>query len=277
MKLFKKTHLILGVLAALVAFPVAGNAASNCSVAVMNRLLPYKVSSGTDNNVNQAIGDLVSGYYSALSQATGSAAGSSSDPRVQGLLAAASAGQAGFAAIASKLPALIGAIDEARGDADDLYMSLSTVRGKEGSFFPEPGKYTDAYNEGLVAPLQGVKGRVVPYIFGIDPNQDRVAVNLFDHDVTSRDDILGQAIFFRNQAGQGPKTAIAMTAAHGGVIYLIDYEVVPIACQPAWDIMLKPFYQGAALNKVESATIITSLTYSALKSATELKAKGIFF
>ncbi len=277
MKLFRKATLAISLLAALVVFPAASYAASNCSVVVMNRLLPYKVSSGTDNDVNQAIAGLVSGYYSALSQATGSAAGSSSDPRVQGLLAAASAGQAGFAAIASQLPALIGAIDEARGDADDLYMSLSTVRGKEGSFFPEPGKYTDAYNEGLVAPLQGVKGRVVPYIFGVDPNQDRVAANLFDHDTTSRDDILGQAIFFRSTAGQGPKTAIAMTAAHGGVIYLIDYEVLPIACQPAWDIMLKPMYQVADLSKVENATIITSLTYSALKSSPELKAKGIYF
>lgn len=261
---------------AILAVATASSAAANCSVVVMDRILPYKVSSGTDNDVNQAIFGMVSDYYEALSEASTNAAGATDNPKAKAILTAAGAGTGGLAAIAAKLPELIGAIDSSRDDADDLYMSLSPVRGKEGAFFPDVDSWTDAFTPGLQAPLNGIPGRVVPYIFGVDPSMDRIEVNLFDHD-TVRDDSLGQAIFFKNQAGKGKQATLAMTEQHGGVVYIIEYEVVPFACPAGSDMLLKATYQGMNVTIRDAMIAVYATTRGFLNNVPELQEMGISF
>ena len=262
---------------ALLAVAAASSAAANCSVVVMDRILPYKVSSGTDNDVNQAIFGMVSDYYAALSEASTNAASATDNPKAKAILTAAGAGAGGFSAIAAKLPGLIGSIDSSRDDADDLYMSLSPVRGQEGAFFPEIDDWTSAFTPGLQASLNGITGRVVPYIFGIDPRMDRIEVNLFDHDNLSRDDTLGQAVFFKNQAGTGKTSTVAMTEKHGGVVYIIQYEVVPFTCPAGAEIMLKPIYQTMNVTNRDTMPLIYGMTRGFLNNVPTLQAMGISF
>lgn len=265
------------LVAASLILPQA-SAAQQCSVVVMNALLPYMVSSGTDNDVNESILGIASAYYAAVGDGVSEAGSKSKDPRLQALLVAGGASAKGTSAVAEKLPALIWAIDEARDDADDLYMSLSTERGHEAAFFPSFGEYTDRFSPGVPARLEGVNCRVVPYIFGVDPRRDRVSVTLFDHDGSSRDDILGNFVFNTSDAGKGELATMSISEKHGGVVYVVHYEVVPVTCDPAVQIMLAPIYQGTGFSSLDTARISTTMSIAMLDLfKDELAKKGIRF
>lgn len=252
--------------------------AQQCSVVVMHELLPYMVSSGTDNDVNRALAGLGSDYYAAVSDGLSDASGKVKDPKLQGLLAAGSASSKGTSALIARLPDVIGAIDESRDDADDLYMSLSTERGHEAAFFPSFGEYTDRFSPGVPAGLEGVKGRVVPYIFGVDPRRDSISVTLFDHDNTSRDDIIGNFVFSKNDTGKGKMAALSISEKHGGVIYAVQYEVVEVTCNPVVTAILKPQYQSIGFSTLDSARIATSMSAGMLDMfKNELARKNIRF
>lgn len=265
-------------LAAAVALPQAGSAAQQCSVVVMHELLPYMVSSGTDNSVNQALAGLGSDYYAAVSDGLSEAGSKAKDPKLQGLLLVGSASSKGTSAMIARLPELIGAIDEARDDADDLYMSLSTERGHEAAFFPSFGEYTSRFSPGVPAGLEGVKGRVVPYIFGVDPRRDSISVTLFDHDNGSRDDIIDNFVFSKNDAGKGKMTGLSISEKHGGVVYAVQYEVVPVTCNPVVEAILEPLYQGTGFSTLDAARITTSMSVGMLDIfKDELASKNIRF
>lgn len=274
---FRNTLTGAALAAATLTLPHVASA-QECSVVVMNELLPYMVSSGTDNDVNESILGIVSAYYSAVGDGMSEAGANATDPRMQALLTAGSASAKGTSAVADKLPALIGAVDEARDDADDLYMSLSTERGHEAAFFPAFGQYTDRFSPGVPAGLEGVTGRVVPYIFGVDPRRDRISVTLFDHDSSSRDDILGNFVFNKKDAGKGELTTMSISEKHGGVVYIVHYEVVPVTCNPAVTMILQPIYQGVGFSSLDSAVSSTVMSISHLSFfSDELAAMGIRF
>lgn len=262
----------------MTALPQISSAGQGCSVVVMNEILPYMVSSGTDNDVNAALFGMASDYYSAIGDGASDAGQSAGATKAGLLLQAAGAGSKGLSAVMNKLPAVIGAIDESRDDADDLYMSLSTERGHEAAFFPVFGDYTDRFSPGVSVGLEGVSGRVVPYIFGVDPNRDSISVTLFDHDSSSRDDIIGSFVFSKNDAGKGKLAALSISEKHGGVVYAVQYEVVPVTCEPVFDMVLKPMYQSVGFSTLEDAqvTTIMSLTQLGLLKD-ELARKNIQF
>lgn len=256
----KKTNQIAYMTSVVVGLSTMTNAASaqECSVPVITEMTAVKVSSGTDNDVNNSVSGLASAYYAAVGDSAkevGALLAESDDPKSSAIgaaLVAAGGVASGLSAIAGKIPALISSIDSSRNDADDLYISLAAERGRDGAFFPEPGEYTSNFQQGLAVKVKG-HNRIVPYIFGLDPNETNVRVNLFDRDGGSRDDILGQATFYKKDAGTGPQIALAMTPDHGGVIYAIQYQVEPVPCFFLNATSLKQIYQTTSPASVDGS------------------------
>lgn len=264
--MYKKNKLMLSMTAVLAGLSTITNAAKaqECSVPVITEMTAVKVSSGTDNDVNNSIAGIASAYYSAVGDSAkevGATLVSSDDPKSSAIgsaLVAAGGVASGLAAVAGKIPALIGNIDSSRNDSDDLYISLASERGRDGAFFPEPGEYTSNYQQGIAVKPKG-HNRIVPYIFGFDPNETNIRVNLFDRDGSSRDDILGQATFYKKDAGTGPQIALAMTPDHGGVVYAIQYQVEPVSCLLQFAGGLKSLYQTTSPASVEGSASYKNL------------------
>ena len=109
------------------------------------------------------------------------------------------------------LPSVISAIDFARNDPDDLYITLATSAGQENAIWPSPGNH-GSVNSGQSVDLES------SFDFGFSQN-----LSLWDWDNFS-DDLLGSVTMFASEAGSGPVAKVARSQVEGSAYYVI-YEV----------------------------------------------------
>jgi hypothetical protein len=120
----------------------------------------------------------------------------------------------GLAAVAQTLqavPGLLAAIDEARADPDDLYLTAGTVGDVDRAIWPGPGQTMPLRAGQTVAPG-------VTLAFAGSQN-----ISLWDYDGVSRDDLLGSFTIFDHEIGQELFKLAASTVE--GSIYYVHYRV----------------------------------------------------
>jgi hypothetical protein len=227
----------LSILASAAVFSLASGPAfaqSQCGIVDLLELMAIQPSAGTDADVNTALMEMASSWATVQgegNQEIGTTLSSSSDPKMAGvgaLVAASGSSLQAMGAAFLKLPGVISAIDESRDDADDLYIALNTERGDDGAFWPGPDQNSSAALKGTTVKLPGVSG-IVPYVLGL-LSDDSVSIQLYDYDGASRDDHLGQVTFSLKDVGRGPLNTLMISEKHGGTVYAIRYQVVPVSC-----------------------------------------------
>ncbi|WP_369166756.1 hypothetical protein AB5J49_02180 [Streptomyces sp. R28] len=115
-------------------------------------------------------------------------------------------------AFVQSIPQAIAAIDAARGDPDDLYITTTTSGGVDGAIWPGNGS-TGSVNSGQTQPL----GVSVP----VDFVQN---LSLWDYDSASDDDLLGSIRIEESEQGAGPIARLASSPAEGSAYY-VTYRV----------------------------------------------------
>lgn len=222
--------------AALVSLGTTGAFAQSkdCGVVDLLEIMAIQPSSGTDSDVNQALAGMASNWAAAQGQSNkdvGTSLAGSTDPKTAGLGALLMASGGTLEAMSGlflSIDGVISAIDESRDDADDLYLALNTERGADGAFWPSPGESSELATKGTTVKMPGISG-LVPYVLGL-LSDDSISIQLFDWDGSSRDDHLGQVTFSLEDAGLGPLNTMMISEKHGGVVYAIRYQVVPVSC-----------------------------------------------
>lgn len=109
------------------------------------------------------------------------------------------------------LPAVIAAIDTARDDPDNLFMTFGSDDIGQ-AFWPGAGQYTD---------LQASMSAEILLDFTIDYSQN---VSLWDYDNPSGNDHMGSVTLYASEAGQGEKAKLAKNDVEGSAYYVF-YEV----------------------------------------------------
>jgi hypothetical protein len=142
---------------------------------------------GTDAGVNQALADIVD--VVALDQI-----GESLADFVKGL------------------PATIGAMDSARSDPDDLYLTTNTGGGLDNAIWPG-GETTQS----MQADQSAAPGISVPVNFSQN-------VSLWDHDSVSDDDLLGSVHILEEEQGRGNIARLAKSDIESSYYY-VTYRV----------------------------------------------------
>ncbi|MBP1845889.1 hypothetical protein J2046_004163 [Rhizobium petrolearium] len=110
------------------------------------------------------------------------------------------------------LPAVIAAIDTARDDPDNLFMTFGSDDISE-AFWPGAGQYTD---------LQAGMSAEILLDFSVDYSQN---VSLWDYDNPSGNDHMGSVTLYASEAGQGEKAKLAKNEVEGSAYYVL-YEVL---------------------------------------------------
>ena len=109
------------------------------------------------------------------------------------------------------LPGVLAAIDAARSDPDDLYLTFFTTGDRAHAAWPGIGQSTE------MRPDQSAE-LAVSVEFNFSQN-----VSLFDHDF-SRDDHLGSITMLAEEQGNGQIAKFAHSSVEGSAYY-ITYEV----------------------------------------------------
>jgi hypothetical protein len=111
------------------------------------------------------------------------------------------------------LPGVIEAIDVARSDPDNLYITTGTEGDRDLALWPAPGEDVD------MRPDQSVAPNVV-----VDFDTATQNLSLFDHDAVSADDHLGSITIEAAEQGQGEIARRASSEVEGSV-YFVTYRV----------------------------------------------------
>ncbi|WP_432139829.1 MULTISPECIES: hypothetical protein [unclassified Streptomyces] len=144
---------------------------------------------GTDTAVNEALSALAGNEVVRLSSIGGSVAD-----------------------FVKSIPQAAAAIDTARGDPDDLYLTTDTAGGLDRAIWPGNGS-TGTVRSGQTQPL----GVAVPV--------NRVQnLSLWDYDSVSRDDLLGSIRIDEGERGAGPIAKLARNDTEGSAYY-VTYQV----------------------------------------------------
>lgn len=109
------------------------------------------------------------------------------------------------------LPAVIAAIDTARDDPDNLFMSFGSENMSQ-AFWPAAGQYRE---------LQAGMSAEILLDFAVDYSQN---VSLWDYDSSSGNDHMGSVTLYASEAGQGEKAKLAKNDVEGSAYYVL-YEV----------------------------------------------------
>lgn len=110
------------------------------------------------------------------------------------------------------LPGVVEAIDAARTDPDNIYMTTSTNEGRENAIWPP---------EGVEIEMLPDQSHEINLNLDFNFSQN---ISLFDHDTVSADDHLGSIMVSADEAGMGPRVGKAASQVEGSV-YFITYEV----------------------------------------------------
>jgi hypothetical protein len=106
-------------------------------------------------------------------------------------------------------PGVIEAIDAARADPDNLYVTLQTGADRDRAIWPGPGQDVDM--------LPGQSARVgISVDFEFSQN-----VSLFDYDTVGSDDHLGSVTILADEQGQGDIAKLASSIVEGSAYYVI--------------------------------------------------------
>ncbi|MFE5795005.1 hypothetical protein ACFQ8C_20860 [Streptomyces sp. NPDC056503] len=112
----------------------------------------------------------------------------------------------------ASVPQAVAAIDAARGDPDNLYITTSTEGDLANAVWPGNGS-TGTVASGQTQPL----GVTVPVEFVQN-------LSLWDYDDVSSDDLLGSIRIEESERGEGPIAKLAMSPVEGSVYY-VTYQV----------------------------------------------------
>jgi hypothetical protein len=110
------------------------------------------------------------------------------------------------------LPGVIGAIDSARSDPDNLYLTTDTAGGLGNSIWPTDRPTLDIQADQSVSP-----GIQVPVAFS-------QSLSLWDFDTISADDLLGSITFFESEQGAGELAKLAKSDVESSY-YFVTYRV----------------------------------------------------
>jgi hypothetical protein len=110
------------------------------------------------------------------------------------------------------LPGVIEAIDAARSDPDNIYMTTSTNKGRANAIWPPQGVDIDMLPD---------QSQEINLSVDFEFSQN---ISLFDHDPISSDDHLGSIMVKADEAGTGSRVGKAASQVEGS-IYFITYEV----------------------------------------------------
>jgi len=111
------------------------------------------------------------------------------------------------------LPGVVGAIDTARADPDDLYVTTNTNGGRENAVWPGSGRDVQmqagqSESPGITVEFSGSQN-----------------ISLWDYDSVSDDDLLGSVTILESEQGQGEITKLARSTVEGSgyyVVYTVD-------------------------------------------------------
>jgi hypothetical protein len=104
---------------------------------------------------------------------------------------------------------LLQAIDVARADPDDLYVTTGTAGGRDNAVWPGRGQ-NSVMRSGQSQPLN----LQIPFAGSLN-------VSLWDYDSGSRDDLLGSVTILESDFGQGDLAKIAASPVEGSVYYVV--------------------------------------------------------
>lgn len=107
------------------------------------------------------------------------------------------------------LPGVIEAIDAARDDPDNLYLTAGTTGKRDLAIWPAPGTDAEMRPDQSISPA-------ITLDFEFSQN-----LSLWDYDSVSRDDHLGSILIEASQAGQGEVGRLASSRIEGSVYYII--------------------------------------------------------
>lgn len=117
-----------------------------------------------------------------------------------------------LSSVISNLPQVIAAIDTARSDPDDLFVTTDTTGDFGNSFWP-PGGQTQNFQAGQSATV------MLDFEFAHSIN-----FSLWDYDSSSPNDLLGSVTVFEQEAGTGEIAKLAKSDVEGSAYYVF-YEV----------------------------------------------------
>jgi hypothetical protein len=110
------------------------------------------------------------------------------------------------------LPGVIEAIDAARSDPDNLYITATTNADRDQALWPPPGVDVDMLPDQSATPDVSID---------FETTQN---LSLFDHDSVSADDHLGSIMMEAAEQGQGEIARLASSSVEGSVYY-VTYRV----------------------------------------------------
>jgi hypothetical protein len=107
------------------------------------------------------------------------------------------------------LPGVVEAIDAARNDPDNLYITTDTSPGRDNALWPGVGELVEMRPDQSIAPDVTV---------AFDTTQN---LSLWDYDTVSRDDLLGSIMMAADEQGQGVIGRLASSSVEGSLYYII--------------------------------------------------------
>jgi hypothetical protein len=107
------------------------------------------------------------------------------------------------------LPGVIGAIDVARSDPDNFYVTTNTNGGRQNAIWPGPGGDVQMQAGQSVAPQLPVQ---------VSGSQN---ISLWDYDSTSDDDLLGSVTMLESEQGQGEIAKLAKSMVESSFYYVV--------------------------------------------------------
>jgi hypothetical protein len=118
----------------------------------------------------------------------------------------------GLADALGAMPKVISAIDAARADPDDLYITIDTSGDIDQAIWPSPGE---------TQPVQSTQSFDLDQAFEFE---NSLNISLWDHDWPSGNDLLGSITIYSGEAGEGDKAKLAKNDIEGSAYY-VSYRV----------------------------------------------------
>lgn len=116
------------------------------------------------------------------------------------------------AAAIRALPGVIDAIDTARSDPDDLYLTTDTTGDRDEAVWPSAGHNIQIQAGQSITPDLSIE---------FEHSQN---LSLWDYDSSSDDDLLGSITMFANEAGAGEIVKLAKSDIENAYYY-VAYQV----------------------------------------------------
>jgi hypothetical protein len=115
-----------------------------------------------------------------------------------------------LAAIGNAVGNAIGAIDAARSDPDDLYVTVGTASGRDNAVWPGRGSNATIRS-----------GQSQPVNISLPFSSYNLNVSLWDYDSGSGDDLLGSVTILAAEQGQGDQVRLAASQVEGSAYYVV--------------------------------------------------------